>query len=217
MRERAQASVETIALLAAAMAIAAVLMLGVVRLGPPLVDIDRPGALGRVRPERTRRRRGSIRSSAWCSTVRRAPTTEGPTLLDLRTHLRSRLARPEADAAFAAILRPLTARALSADAIDGEPGRIELVDRATEDQWLRDRFHPGFVSRFASFALGLAGGPGAIYSLGRDLGLGTDEAIPPGSAAGDVVVQIGGGLREVVLRKQPDRGLIVVAERLRDS
>ena len=124
---------------------------------------------------------------------------------------------PEADAAFAAILRPLTARALSADAIDGEPGRIELVDRATEDQWLRDRFHPGFVSRFASFALGLAGGPGAIYSLGRDLGLGTDEAIPPGSAAGDVVVQIGGGLREVVLRKQPDRGLIVVAERLRDS
>ncbi len=73
------------------------------------------------------------------------------------------------------------------------------------------------MRRFASFALGLAGGPGAIYSLGRDLGLGTDEAIPPGSAAGDVVVQIGGGLREVVLRKQPDRGLIVVAERLRDS
>ena len=144
-------------------------------------------------------------------------TAEGPTLLDLRTHLRSRLTRPEADAAFAAILRPLTARALSADAIDGEPGRIELVDRATEDQWLRDRFHPGFVTRFASFALGLAGGPGAIYSLGRDLGLAADEAIPPGSAAGDVVVQIGGGLREVVLRKQPDRGLIVVAERLRDS
>ena len=216
MRERAQASVETIALLAAAMAIAAALMLAVVRLGPPLVTSISQALSSAFGP--------SAPTAPGLDPFERlvlegatSATTEGPTLLDLRTHLRSRLTHPEADAAFAAVLRPLTARALSADAIDGEPGRIELVDRATEDQWLRDRFHPGFVRRFASFALGLAGGPGAIYSLGRDLGLGTDEAIPPGSAAGDVVVQIGGGLREVVLRKQPDRGLIVVAERLRDS
>jgi hypothetical protein len=216
MRERAQASVETIALLAAAMAIAAALMLAVVRLGPPLVASisqalsnafgpSAPTAPGLDPLERLVLERAT------------SATAGGPTLLDLRTHLRSRLARAEADAAFAAILRPLTARALSADAIDGAPGRIELVDRATEDQWLRDRFHPGVVTRFASFALGLAGVPGAIYSLSRDVGLAADEVIPPGSAAGDVVVQIGGGLREVVLRKQPDRGLIVVAERLRDS
>src|SRR3954468_15209441 len=216
MRERAQASVETIALLAAAMAVAAALMLAVVRLGPPLVASISQALSGAFGP--------SAPTAPGLDPLERlvleratSATTEGPTLLDLRTHLRSRLTRPEADAAFAAILRPLTARALSADAIDRGPGRIELVDRATEDQWLRDHFHPGFVTRFTSFALGLAGGPGAIYSLGRDLGLAADEAIPPGSAAGDVVVQIGGGLREVVLRKQPERGLIVVAERLRDS
>jgi hypothetical protein len=216
MRERAQASVETIALLTAAMAIAAALTLAVVRLGPPLAASA-----------------GQVLSSAFGPSARIAPgldplerlvlagatnsAADGPTLLDLRTHLRSRLDRPEADAAFAAILRPLAARALSADGFEREPGRIELVDRATEDQWLRDRFHPGFATRAASFALGLLGGPGAIYSLGRDLGVAADEAISPGSAAGDVVVQIGGGLREVVLRKQPDRGLIVVAERLRNS
>jgi hypothetical protein len=216
MRERAQASVETIALLAAAMAIAAALVLAVVRLGPPLAASI-----------------GQALSSAFGPSAPKAPgldplerlvldratsaTAGGPTLLDLRTHLRSRLERPDGDAAFAATLRLLTARALSADAIDGEPGRIELVDRATEDEWLRDRFHPGMVARFATFALGVAGGPGAIYSLGRDVGFAADEAIAPGSAAGDVVVQIGGGLREVVLRKQPDRGLIVIAERLRDS
>jgi hypothetical protein len=214
MRERAQASVETIALLAAAMAIAAALMLAVVRLGPPLAASI-----------------GQALSSAFGPSAPAAPgldplerlvlegatsaTADGPTLLDLRTHLRSRLAPPEADAAFAAILRPLTARALSADAIDGEPGPIRLIDRSTEDEWLRDRFHPGILTRFAKLALGLAGGPGAIYSLGRDVGFAADEAIAPGSAAGDVVVQIGDGLREVILRKQPGRGLIVIAERLR--
>ena len=216
MRERAQASVETIALLAAAMAVAAALMLAVVQLGPPLVTSI-----------------GQALSNAFGPSAPTAPgldplerlvldgatsaAAEGPTLLDLRTHLRSRLDRPEADAAFAEILRPLTVRALSADAIDGGPGRIELVDRATEDHWLRGRFHPSVVTRVASFALGLAGGPGALYSLGRDLGFAAVEAIPPGFAAGDVVVQIGNGPREVVLRKQPDRGLIVIATRLRDS
>ena len=141
MRERAQASVETIALLAAAMAIAAALMLAVVRLGPPLVASisqalssafgpSAPTAPGLDPLERLVLERAT------------SADDEGPTLLDLRTHLRSRLTRPEADAAFMAILRPLAARALSADAIDGGPGRIELVDRATEDQWLRDRFHP---------------------------------------------------------------------------
>jgi hypothetical protein len=215
MRERAQASVETVALLAAAMAIAAALTLAVVRLGPPLA-----GSIGQAL------------SSAFGASAPIAPgldplerlvldgatssAADGPTLLDLRTHLRSRLDRPEADAAFAAILRPLAARALSADGIDREPGRVELVDRAAEDRWLRERFHPGLVARFATFALGLAGGPGALYSLSRDVGLAADEAIAPGSAAGDVIVQIGGGLREVVLRKQPDRDLIV-AERLRNS
>jgi len=216
MRERAQASVETIALLAAAMAIAGALTLAVVRLGPPLVASigqalthafgpSAPTAPGLDPLERIVLDRAT------------STTADGPTLLDLRTHLRSRLDRPSADAAFTAILVPLAARALAAGAIDGGPGRIQLVDRTTEDHWLRSRFHPGFVTRFSSFALGLAGGPGAIYSLGRDVGLASEDAIPPGSAAGDVVVQIGGGLREVVLRKLPDRGLIVIAERLRDS
>jgi hypothetical protein len=173
MRERAQASVETIALLAAAMAIAGALTLAVVRLGPPLVASigqalthafgpSAPTAPGLDPLERLVLDRAT------------STTADGPTLLDLRTHLRSRLDRPSADAAFTAILVPLAAR-------------------------------------------GLAGGPGAIYSLGRDVGLASEDAIPPGSAAGDVVVQIGGGLREVVLRKLPDRGLIVIAERLRDS
>jgi hypothetical protein len=216
MRERAQASVETIALLAGAMAIAAALMLATVRLAPPLVSsIGR--ALSNVFGPSAPTAPGLDPLERLVLAGATSTTAEGPTLLDLRTHLRSRLERSEADAAFAAILWPLTARALSTDAIDGGPGRIELIDRATEDQWLRDHFHPGVLTRVASFALGLAGGPGAIYSLGRDVGLAADEAIPPGSAAGDVVVQVGSGLREVVLRKQADRGLTVIAERLRDS
>ena len=61
MRERGQASVETIALIAVALAVAAALLLGVARFAPPLRGDARPGALGRrragVRPARSRPRR----------------------------------------------------------------------------------------------------------------------------------------------------------------
>ena len=50
MRERAQASVETIALMAAAAALAAALALGVVRLGPPLASVIGQALAGVVAP-----------------------------------------------------------------------------------------------------------------------------------------------------------------------
>jgi hypothetical protein len=215
MRERAQASVETIALVAAALALAAVLVLGVVRLAPPLVSalggelagVFAPGhptapdldALERVLLS------GSTGSDA-----------DGPTLLDLRTHLRARLDRAAADAAFAATLRPLVTRALQEHEMDTGVGEVAVVERATEDAWLRDRFHPARLRRAVDVVVGLAGLPGAVISLAREAGLGVDEpadGIEPGRAAGDVVVRVG-GIRDVVLRRRPGRGLTVISDEL---
>jgi hypothetical protein len=215
MRQRAQASVETIALLAAALALAAALMLAVTHFGPPLAaSIGRAlsGAFGAGSP--TAPALDPFERLLLDGATSAEPA--GPTLLDLRTQLRSRLGRPAADTAFDATVRGLVARVLAANAIDTPPGRIELVDHATEDAWLRDRFHPGMVDRIARLTMSLAGVPGAVYSLAEDVGLvsaGAD-AIDPGHATGDLVVHTH-GLRELILRRQPDGGLTVVADRVR--
>ena len=215
MRERAQASVEAIALVAAALALAAVLMLGVVRLAPPLATSigaalagvfapGQPTAPGLDAFERI------LLSSATGSDA------DGPTLLDLRTHLRSRLDRSAADTAFAAALRPLVARAFQEHDVDTGVGTITVVERATEDAWLRARFHPARLDRAVEVVVGLAGLPGAVISLAREAGLGADEpvdGIEPGHAAGDLVVRVG-GIRDVVLRRRAGSGLVVIADEL---
>jgi hypothetical protein len=213
MRERAQATVETVALLAAALALAAALLLGVIRLAPPLasalgqalsgvVPAEVPAAPGLDGLER------ALLAGATSS------EDDGPTLLDVRAHLRSRLGRPAADAAFATTLRPLVARALAARSIAGESDDIAIVDRASEDAWLRDRFHPGRLQRAGEIVVGLVGMPGAIISLADDLGLTADEpvdGIDPGHAAGDIVVQLGDPFRVVILRRETGSGLTVIA------
>ena len=215
MRERAQASVETIALIAAALALAAVLLLGVVRLAPPLAaalgqalsgvfqsgDPTAPGLDGFEH---------ALLSAAT------GPDADGPTLLDLRTQLRSHLDRAAADAAFATVLRPLVTGALATRAIDAPAGAIAIVDRATEDAWLHDQFHPARLREAAELLVGLAGTPGAVIALAHEAGLGADEpvdGIAPGHAAGDVVVRVN-GIRDVVLRRQEGSGLTVISDAL---
>jgi hypothetical protein len=214
MRERAQASVETVALLAAAVALAAALSLGVVRLAPPLASAVGHSLSGVFVAE--------VPTAPGLDDLERAllngatsPGADGPTLLDVRARLRARLARPAADAAFAATLRPLVAQALAAHSITGKPDDIAIVDRASEDAWLRDRFHPGRLQRAGELVVGLVGMPGAIISLADDIGLTADEpvdGIDPGHAAGDVVVQLGDPFRVVILRRETDSGLTVIAD-----
>ena len=199
---------ETIALLAAAAALAAALVLGVVRLGPPLASVLGHALSGVVTP--------AVPTAPGLDDLERAVLAaatsaddDGPTLLDVRTRLRTRLERTVADAAFTAIVRPLVARTLAAGAISSEPVSIAIVDRAAEDDWVRDRVR---VARALGIAE-LAGPPGALLALVRDFGLGglPADAFPPGRAAGDVVVKVaGGGYTEVVLRRRPERGLTVI-------
>ena len=218
MRERAQASVETIALTAAVMALAGMLALGAARLGPPLAESVGDAISGAFA--------GGTPTAPGLDTFERllaasatSADPDGATLLDLRTALRARLGQSGGDAAFDATLRPLVARALSQAAIAGAPGSLRVVDRAAEDAWLRERFHPGALSRFKEFAVSASGKAGGISSLSRDAGLRSDEedGIEPGRAAGDVVVEVDDGLREVVLRRRPDAGLTVVAQQARLS
>jgi hypothetical protein len=214
MRERAQASVETIALTAAALALAAALLLGVVRLAPPLASVIGRAVSGVLTP--------GTPTAPGLDALERAlldgatsTDVDAPTLLDLRSHLRARLDGPSAEAAFTATLRQLVARALSGHSVDTAPDDIGVVDRATEDAWLRDRFHPGRLREIAELAIGFAGIPGTVYSLADDLGLTKHEpadAIDPGRAAGDIVVFFRHGLRRIVLRRTPGRGLAVVAD-----
>ena len=95
-------------------------------------------------------------------------------------------------------------------------GAIAIVDRATEDAWLHDRFHPARLREAAELLVGLAGTPGAVIALAREAGLGADEpvdGIAPGHAAGDVVVRVD-GIRDVVLRRQEGSGLTVISDAL---
>ena len=167
MRERAQASVETIALLAAAMAARGRAPAGR-RRGSGRRSSRRSARRSRVRSARApRRRRGSIRSSGWCSTVPRAPRPTGRRCSTCARICARASTRPEADAAFAAILRPLDCtRALGGCRSTEAQVASSSSTARPRTHWLRDRFHPGVVTRFASFALGLAGGPGAIVLAG---------------------------------------------------
>ena len=209
MRDRAQASVETIALMAAAAALAAVLILGVVRLGLPLAS-----ALGmRSRaslPRRRPRHRASTASSGRSSPARRAPaptarrcstfalacarasgaappTQSSPRRCDRWSQTRSWLARSH---------RPC-APSPSSTALPRTTGCRARLDSRTG------------VSALPN-SLGV---PGAIRlpRTGFHLVDAPADAFPAGRAAGDVVVQLsGGGYSEVVLRRRPKRGLGVI-------
>jgi hypothetical protein len=213
MRERAQASVETIALLAAVLALAAALVLGAVGLGPPLATSIGQAVSGMFGPgEPTAPGLDAFERLLLASAT--SPDVDGPTLLDLRTHLRSRLDRPAADDAFAATVRRVVAGVLATTSIDVGAAGFDVVDRATEDEWLRRRFHPGAVDRIAHAAVGLAGAPGAIISLAEDAGLTHESsAFEPGYGAGDLIVHARDGLRELILRREPGGGLKLIADR----
>jgi hypothetical protein len=211
MRERAQASVETIALMAAVVALAGALTLGAARLGPPLaasIGAALSGAFDGGKPEAP----GLDPFEHLLVASAMSAAADGATLLDLRTSLRARLGQKTGDAAFAATLRPLVVRALSVGSIEGTPGEIRVVDRSAEDSWLRERFHPGGFSRFKEFAMTASGKAGGIVGLLHDAGIGSEaDGIEPGHAAGDIVVEVDDGLREFVLRRRPGAGLTVVA------
>ena len=214
MRERAQASVETIALTAAAVALATALLLGVVRLAPPLAS-GIGQALSHVFAPSQPKAPGLDGLERLLLSGATSPDDDGPTLLDLRVHLRSRLDRPSADAAFAAILRPLVEAALAPRSIDSRGSDVTIVDRAAEDAWLHHRFYPGRWKSSVELGIELMGTPGGIIGLAHDLGLGADEpvdGIAPGHAAGDVVVRLAGGWRELILRRRPGSGLSVIAD-----
>jgi hypothetical protein len=218
MRERAQASVEVIALLAAVVAVAAALLLAVVAFGPALAaSLGRAlsGASGPSTPTAP----ALDRLESLLLDGATGPGPDGPTLLDFRTQLRSRLGVRPADLAFDAILRPLVARTLSEQSVAGALGALVLVDREAEDAWLRERFHPGLLSRFREFASSVAGKPGAFVTLLRDAGIETDDAdgLEPGHAAGDLVAELDDGRRQVILRRRPESGLAIVSNRARLS
>jgi hypothetical protein len=213
MRERGQAGVETVALTAVALALAIALGVGIVRLGPTFASSLGRALASVIAPV-------SPQAPALDDLERdllagaRGPGTDGPTLLDLQTHLRSRLDRPAADAAFTAAVRLLVDQTLAATSITSPPGAIAVVDRATEDGWIRRRFHPELSRKVGETVLGLMGTPGAMYSLASDLGLATDEpmdGIEPGFEAGDIVVRVGvAGYDGVVLRRREGSGLVIV-------
>jgi type IV pilus assembly protein PilM len=77
-----------------------------------------------------------------------------------------------------------------------------------------DREYVRTIGPAAGVAVGLAGTPGAVYSLADSLGLLGGEqpdGRAPGSAAGDVVVRVG-GRRTLVLRRRAGHGLEVIAD-----
>src|SRR4051794_27479808 len=214
MRERAQASVETVAIMAVAVALAAALALGVVRLGPPFASALREALSGVFHP--------GAATAPGLDDLERAllagaagADADGPTVLDVRAHLRLRLGRTAADTAFAAALKPLVARALQGAGIRSELGAISVVDRAAEDQWVRDRLHPGRVHQAVELGADIViASRMRVVAVALELANGLDEPgdpIPPGHAAGDVVVRLGkADTRGVVLRRRPGRGLAMI-------
>ena len=213
MRERGQASVETVALITVAIAVAAALLLGVVRVAPPLAATLAQTLSGILAPGAPTAPGLDGLESALL-TAATSPDSEGPTLLDVRAHLRSRLGQAAGDAAFSAILRPLVDRALPSSAAHLEIQSIDVTDTATEAAWLRSRFHPNWSVRASKTVLGLLGPPGAIYALADAFGIAGGElpdALAPGAGAGDVVVTLAGG-RMLALRRRPGSGLAVVGD-----
>jgi hypothetical protein len=214
MRERAQASVETVALMVAAVALAAALALGVARVGPPFASVLRQALSGIVAP-------GSATAPGLDGLERMllagatSAGADGPTMLDLRAHLRSRLDRAAADTAFAGILKPLVERTLADAGIERRPRDVALVDRSSEDSWVRHRLHPGRLQRASELIAGILGSRIRVLAVVGDLGIGAggpDDAISPGHAAGDIVVRVDDGpVRDVVLRRRAGKGLAVIA------
>lgn len=213
MRERGQASVELIALIAVALAVAAALLFGLARFGPPLTATI-VGALSGASAPGPSNAPGLDRLETTLLAAATSPDAEGPTVLDVRTRLRARLGKVAGDAAFLAVLRPLVERALPANAADLQIESIGVTDNASELTWLRRRLHPDLWVRSAEVAIGSSGPIGGAYSLAASLGLlGGDEpgGMAPGAAAGDVLVALE-GRRRLVFRRREDTGLTVVGD-----
>jgi hypothetical protein len=211
MRERAQASGETIGLMVVVMALTGALAFGVVRLGPALagaVGQALSGALGAGTPAAP----GLSSFERLLLTSATGAGADGATLLDVRTTLRARLGESAGNEAFDATVRPLVLHALREQSITGTPGELALVDRQAEDSWLRDRLSPSFVRRAADFVVDNAGPPGALISAVRDSGLLPDDidGIAPGHEAGDLVVAVDDS-ELFVLRRRPGTGLTIVS------
>ncbi len=144
-----------------------------------------------------------------------SPDDDGPTLLDVRTHVRSRLGQRAGDAAFAAAVRPLVASIMPSSLRDETPESFDLVDDAAEARWLRAKLHPGRLKTAAGFAFGLAGTAGGVQSVLGDVGLlDTDEpdGVAPGAGAGDMLVGFPGGAT-LIVRRRSGAGLTVFVPR----
>jgi hypothetical protein len=214
MRERGQASVETVALIALALAVATALLLGITGFASPLTTTLVRALSGVVAPG-SPSAPGLDGLEVALLDGATSPDVDGPTVLDVRTHLRSRLGRAAGDAAFAVVLRPLVKQALPADAQDLEIEAIGVTDAATETAWLRSQLHPDLWVRGAEALVGSAGIPGGLYSVGTSLGLlGGDQpdAIAPGAAVGDVAVVLH-GRRTIILRRREGKGLTRISDR----
>jgi hypothetical protein len=213
MRERGQASVETVALIAMALAVATALLLGIVRFAPPFASTLAQALSGILAPGAPTAPELDRLESALLAAAT-SPDADGPTLLDVRTHLRSRLGQAAGDAAFSAALRPLVERALPPSAAQLEIQSIDVTGTDTETAWLRSRFHPSWSVRASKIVLGLLGPPGAVYALADAVGVAGGElpdALAPGAGAGDVVVTLA-GRRVLALRRRPGSGLAVVGD-----
>ena len=212
MRERGQASVETIALTATALALAIALGVGVVRLAPPFAAALARALSGGRRPAPRPTHPASTDSSARCSPARRA---RRPTAHAARSANAPPGAPRSAGRRRGVLGDPAPARrARARGRLDHVPARRRGRHRAAEDALDPTPAPPGRERRIAETAASLAGTPGAVYSVISDLGITADQpsdGIAAGFEAGDVIVQVrGGGYREVVLRRQPDAGLRVV-------
>ena len=213
MRERGQASVEAVALIALALAVAAALLLGVVRFGRPLTAALVQALSGVVAPGPPADSRLDGLEQALLAGAT-SVDADGPTLLDVRTRLRSRLGRSAGDAAFALALRPLVASALPADARMDDVASLGVVDAAAEKAWLRTRFHPDLMVQGAGLLVSVAGPVGGAYSLAKSFGLvegDQPDSIAPGNRAGDVLVALPLH-RVIVLRRREGKGLSVIRD-----
>ena len=214
MRERGQASVETTALIAVALAIATALLLGVARFAPPYAASLVRALSGVVAPSEQLAPGLDDLEAALVAGATGAGS-DGPTLLDVRTHLRSRLGRSAGDAVFARTLRLLVEQALPPDAAGLALAGISITGQALEIAYLRGRLHPDLWTRGATTLVGSAGPVGGAWSLLDSLGvLGGDEpgGLAPGAAAGDVTVALA-HRRVLVLRRLEGAGLAVVGDR----
>ena len=140
-----------------------------------------------------------------------SPGADGPTLLDLRTQLRSRLERPIGRRRIRRDPAPARrSRAFGAVDRGGPAATSRSSTAATEDAWLRDALSPGSCSsRFREFAAGIAGKPGAVVSLVREPASSADERgwHRAGPRRGRRRrAGLDGGRREVVLRRRSGSG-----------